>query len=133
MPGTARRISVQAMSRNAVGPNFLTLQVRDLERSRAFYRDLVGLPPGDSKVPTAAVFDTEPIQLAVRQATVDLDAVDKLGWGVVLWIKAEEPDRLAKELSAADVEITKPPCDGFCGREFQFRDPDGYELTIYEG
>jgi catechol 2,3-dioxygenase-like lactoylglutathione lyase family enzyme len=123
------------MSHNAIGPNFLTLQVRDLERARRFYTDVVGFTPAESKVPTAAVFATEPIRLALRQTSVDLDAVGegRLGWGVVLWIKAEDPDRLAKELAAADVTITKPPCDGFCGREFQFRDPDGYELTVYEG
>jgi catechol 2,3-dioxygenase-like lactoylglutathione lyase family enzyme len=123
------------MSHNAIGPHFLTLQVRDLERARRFYTEVVGFPPAESKVPTAAVFATEPIRLALRQASIDLDAVapDKLGWGVVLWIKAKDPDQLAKELAAYDVTITKPPCDGFCGREFQFRDPDGYELTVYEG
>jgi predicted enzyme related to lactoylglutathione lyase len=121
------------MSRNAIGPNFLTMQVRDLDRARSFYTDLVGFEPAESKVPTAAVFDTAPIRLALRQSTVDLDSVKKLGWGVVVWIKAEDPDKLAQRLNEAGVEITKPPCDGFCGREFQFRDPDGYELTVYEG
>ena len=101
--------------------------------SRRFYTEIVGLPPCDSKVPTAAVFDTEPIKLALRQTAIDLDSVPQLGWGVVLWIKALDPDRLAKELQAANVTLTKPPCDGFCGREFQFRDVDGYELTVYEG
>ncbi|MGO1051411.1 VOC family protein [Crossiella sp. CA198] len=118
---------------NAVGPNFLTLQVRDLERSKRFYTELVGFTPTESKVPTAVVLDTAPIKLALRQSAIDLDSVSELGWGVVLWIKAEDPDKLAKELAAEGVTITKPPCDGFCGREFQFKDPDGYELTIYEG
>ncbi|MFF8608450.1 VOC family protein [Streptomyces sp. NPDC015346] len=118
---------------NAIGPNFLTLQVRDVERSRRFYTDVVGFKETDSKVPTAAVLDTAPIKLALRQATIDLDSVPELGWGVVLWIKAEDPDGLAKIVAEQGVTITKPPCDGFCGREFQFKDPDGYELTVYEG
>ncbi|MYV53645.1 VOC family protein [Streptomyces sp. SID3212] len=118
---------------NVIGPNFLTLQVRDVERSRKFYTEVVGFKPTESKVPTAAVLDTEPIKIALRQATIDLDSVTELGWGVVLWIKANDPDKLAKQLAESDVTITKPPCDGFCGREFQFRDPDGYELTVYEG
>lgn len=120
------------MGNNAIGPDFLTLQVRDLDRARRFYTEVVGLTPTVSKVPTAAVFATAPIKLALRQATIDLDQVSSLGWGVVIWIKAEDPDGLAKHLEE-HVTITKPPCDGFCGREFQFRDPDGYELTVYEG
>ncbi len=122
------------MSGNAVGPNFLTLQVHDLERSRRFYTELLGLPPSTAPGPAnAAVFETRPIKLAVRQATIDLDAVSEVGWGVVVWIKAEDPDLLAKQLADAGVEISRPPCDGACGREFAFVDPDGYELTIYEG
>jgi predicted enzyme related to lactoylglutathione lyase len=121
------------VEQNAIGPDFLTLQVRDLERARRFYTEVVGFAPTESKVPTAAVFATSPIRLALRQATVDLDAAGGLGWGVVIWIKAEDPDRLAKRLEEQHVTITKPPCDGFCGREFQFRDPEGYELTVYEG
>nr|MDT0662547.1 VOC family protein [Micromonospora sp. DSM 115978] len=118
---------------NVVGPNFLTLQVRDLERSRAFYRDVVGFVPGESKAPNAAVFEADPINLALRQTSIDLDSVSQLGWGVVIWIKAKDPDGLAGHLQQHGVTLTKPPCDGFCGREFQFRDPDGYELTVYEG
>ncbi|MGN9908990.1 VOC family protein [Phytohabitans sp. LJ34] len=119
---------------NAVGPNFLTLQVRDLERSRRFYADLLGFKQEPvSKNPNAIVFETTPIKLALRRTTIDLDSVSQLGWGVVIWVHAEDPDRLAKDLAEQDITITKPPCDGYCGREFQFRDPDGYELTIYEG
>ncbi len=93
----------------------------------------MGLPAAGSKSPVAAVFDTEPIRFAVRRASVDLDAVEKPGWGVVLWIKAEDPDALCKQLEAVNVPITQQPCDGFCGREFVFEDPDGYQLTVYEG
>ncbi|NEE17750.1 VOC family protein, partial [Streptomyces sp. SID7499] len=40
---------------NAIGPNFLTLQVRDVERARRFYTEVVGFKETESKVPTAAV------------------------------------------------------------------------------
>ncbi|WP_158845602.1 VOC family protein [Saccharothrix deserti] len=122
------------MPTNAIGPNFLTLQVRDVERSLRFYTELMGFEPTESsKNPNAAVLDTKPIKLALRKSVIDLDAVSQLGHGVVIWIHAEDPDKLAAHLAEHDVTITKPPCDGFCGREFQFKDPDGYELTIYTG
>ncbi|GAB3210875.1 VOC family protein [Marinactinospora thermotolerans] len=118
---------------NVVGPDFLTLQVRDLERSTRFYTELVGFVTVPSKVPNAAVLGAEPIRIALRQATDDLDSVERLGWGIVVWIKAEDPDKLAERLRAEGVRIVKPLCDGSCGREFIFEDPDGYRITIYEG
>ncbi|TQN28301.1 glyoxalase/bleomycin resistance protein/dioxygenase superfamily protein [Haloactinospora alba] len=118
---------------NVVGPDFLTLQVRDLERSRRFYTDIVGFHTVPTKVPNAAVLGSEPIKVALRQATDDLDAVSKVAWGVVIWIKAEDPDKVAAKLAEHDVPIVKPLCDGSCGREFIFEDPDGYRITIYEG
>ncbi|MBM7773203.1 putative enzyme related to lactoylglutathione lyase [Actinokineospora baliensis] len=121
------------MPNNAIGPNFLTLQVRDLERAREFYTNTVGFTTTETAAPNAVVLDTQPIKIALRKAVIDLDSVPELGWGVVLWIKAEDPDKLAEVVASAGVTITKPPCDGFCGREFQFKDPDGYELTVYEG
>ncbi|WP_223839953.1 MULTISPECIES: VOC family protein [Saccharopolyspora] len=121
------------MSTNVVGPDFLTLQVRDLERARRFYTEVVGFSTVESKVPNAAVLGAEPIRIALRQATIDLDEVAKVGHGVVVWIKAENPDKLHAQLTSADVPISKPICDGSCGREFIFEDPDGYLITIYEG
>lgn len=118
---------------NVVGPDFLTLQVRDLERSRRFYTELVGFHTVPTKVPNAAVLGSTPIKVALRQATDDLDEVAKLAWGVVIWIKAEDPDKVAATLADNGVNIVKPLCDGACGREFIFEDPDGYRITIYEG
>ncbi|MDA2811409.1 VOC family protein [Nocardiopsis sp. RSe5-2] len=118
---------------NVVGPDFLTLQVRDLERSKRFYTELVGFTTVPSKVPNAAVLGAEPIKIALRQATDDLDAVDELAWGVVVWIKAQDPDKLAARMQEAGGPMVKPLCDGSCGREFIFQDPDGYRVTIYEG
>ena len=120
------------ITNNAVGVNFVTLQVRDLERSRRFYADVVGLPAKGEGPPNAAVFATEPIPMAVREASIDLDAVDAVGWGVVIWLKAVDPDALWERLSAAGVAIIEEPCDAACGRTFVFEDPDGYRITVHD-
>lgn len=117
---------------NAVGVNFMTLQVRDLEGSRRFYTDLVGLTPKDESPPNTAVFATEPIPMALREASIDLDAVETLGWGVVIWLKAVDPDALWERLSSAGVTIVEEPCDAACGRTFVFEDPDGYRITVHD-
>src|SRR3984893_10699593 len=72
------------------GPDFISLQVRDLERSAAFYEQYLGLKRSDAGPPHAVVFDTKPIAFAVRDvaAGVDLDAIAQPGQGMALWLHA---------------------------------------------
>jgi len=57
-----------------IGPDFIALQVRDLEVSKRFYTERVGLELADRSPPDAVVFDTKPIPFAIRKPLVDLDA-----------------------------------------------------------
>jgi catechol 2,3-dioxygenase-like lactoylglutathione lyase family enzyme len=69
----------------AIGPDFVALQVRDLDVSTRFYTERLGLTPAPAGPPGAVVFTTEPIPFAIREPAVDLDATSRLGWGVALW------------------------------------------------
>lgn len=115
----------------AVGPSFLALQVRDLQASADFYEQHLGLTRAAVSPPHAVVFDTHPVPFAVREPAVDLDAVDSLGWGVVLWLKVENADKIHDALAAHGVTIVTPPFDGPFGRTFAFADPDGYTVTLH--
>jgi catechol 2,3-dioxygenase-like lactoylglutathione lyase family enzyme len=75
-----------------LGPDFFSLQVRDLEASKKFYVDRLGLTVMQGP-PHAVVFDTKPIPFAIRDPLVDLDKVPQLGWGVALWLAADAPTR----------------------------------------
>ena len=59
------------------GPDFISLQVRDLERSAAFYEQYLGLKRSNAGPPHAVVFGTRPIAFAVRDAVAgtDLNAI----------------------------------------------------------
>ncbi len=114
-----------------IGPDFIALQVKDLEISKRFYVDRLGLKVAEHSPPAAVVFDTIPIPFAIRQPLVDLDASSHLGWGVSLWIAADDADALHRALADADVSIVAPPGDGPFGRFFMFRDPDGYTITAH--
>ena len=59
------------------GPDFVSLQVRDLDASRAFYETHLGLVRSPAGPPHAVVFTTTPIAFALRGLLpgTDLDAV----------------------------------------------------------
>ena len=115
------------------GPDFISLQVRDLERSAAFYEQHLGLTrqPGP---PHAVVYATEPIALALRDPMpgVDLDAVPQPGLGVSVWLHADDAQALHDRLVAAGTRIASDPVDGPFGRTFTFADPDGYLITVHD-
>jgi catechol 2,3-dioxygenase-like lactoylglutathione lyase family enzyme len=114
-----------------IGPDFVALQVRDLEASTRFYTERLGLTPAPAGPPGAVVFTTEPIPFAIREPAVDLDATSRLGWGVALWLKADDVDKLHDDLAAHGVPIATAPFDGPFGRTFAFADPDGYVVTLH--
>jgi predicted enzyme related to lactoylglutathione lyase len=114
-----------------IGPDFLALQVRDLDASKKFYMERLNLVPAERSPPDAVVFDTKPIPFAIRKPLVDLSA-SRLGWGVSLWLACDDIEVLHRDLTAAGVPIIAPMLDGPFGRFFSFRDPDGYGITAHQ-
>jgi len=113
-----------------LGPDFISLQVRNLIVSRTFYTDLLGFTIDERfNTPDFVLFDTNTIPLAIRSANVNLDEAPQPGWGVSLWIDCANVDELHAKLAAAGATVIKPPFDGPFGRTFVFADPDGYQIT----
>lgn len=118
----------------ATGPDFLSLQVRDLAASQTFYERYLGFERSPAGPPHAVVFTTTPIAFAVRDLVegVDLDAVAQPGLGVALWFHATGVDDIHEALVADGHPIVAPPIDGPFGRTFTFADPDGYHVTLHD-
>jgi predicted enzyme related to lactoylglutathione lyase len=116
-----------------VGPDFLALQVRDLQRAAAFYEQTLGIERAASSPPHAVVFATQPIPFAVRDPLpgTDLDR-GQPGLGVALWLRADDAQALHDRLVQHGVTILTEPVDGPFGRTFTLRDPDGYAITIHD-
>lgn len=116
------------------GPDFVSLQVRDLAASQAFYETFLGLVRSPAGPPHAVVFDTKPVAFAVRDR-VDGEAPDAAtspGAGIALWMHATDAQAIHDALVRAGHEIVAAPIDGPFGRTFTFADPDGYRITLHD-
>jgi predicted enzyme related to lactoylglutathione lyase len=116
------------------GPDFISLQARDLELSAAFYEQHLGLVRSQAGPPHAVVFETKPIAFALRDLVpgVDLDAVAQPGIGTAVWLHADDVQAIHDALVTAGTTIVSAPIDGPFGRTFTFADPDGYQITLHD-
>lgn len=116
------------------GPDFVSLQVRNLESSAAFYEHYLGLVRANAGPPHAVVFDTAPVAFAIRDIVpgVDLDAASQPGIGAAIWLHATGVQEIHDALVAEGTTIVSAPIDGPFGRTFTFADPDGYQITLHD-
>lgn len=116
------------------GPDFISLQVRDLNGSQAFYERYLGLVRSPAGPPHAVVFATAPIAFALRDVLPDsgLAAAPHPGVGVALWMLATDVQGIHDALVADGHSIVTAPIDGPFGRTFTFADPDGYHVTLHD-
>ncbi|KQP84558.1 glyoxalase [Aeromicrobium sp. Leaf291] len=116
------------------GPDFVALQVTDLEASATFYEERLGLTRAPVAPPGAVVFATSPVAFAVREPLPGLDVAavsPRPGAGVALWLASDDAQAVHDDLVAHEVEILQQPVDGPFGRTFTFADPDGYAVTVH--
>ncbi|MBM9463832.1 VOC family protein [Aeromicrobium sp. YIM 150415] len=116
------------------GPDFLSLQVRDLAASQAFYEHYLGLVRSPAGPPHAVVFETTPIAFALRDIIpgTDIASVDQPGIGTAIWLHATDTQAIHDALAADGHTIVADPFDGPFGRTFAFADPDGYQITLHD-
>lgn len=116
-----------------LGPDFISLQVRNFPASRAFYTEVLSLPVDERfDTPDFVLFDTNSIPFAITQAKVNLDEAPQPGLGIALWIDCDNVNELHATLQAKGATIITPPYDGPFGRTLVFADPDGYRITVNE-
>jgi len=118
----------------ATGPDFISLQVRDLSASQAFYEQYLGLVRSKSGPTHAVVFETTPIAFAVRDivAGSDLALVPQPGIGAAIWLHATDVQVIHDALVADGYTIVSAPINGPFGLTFTFADPDGYQITLHD-
>ncbi|MFI1996223.1 VOC family protein [Actinoplanes sp. NPDC020271] len=113
------------------GPDFISLQARDLAASQAFYERYLGLVRSPAGPPHAVVFATEPIAFALRDVVPGTDLTGP-GAGAAIWLHATDVQAIHDALAADGHTIVAAPIDGPFGRTFTFADPDGYRITLHD-
>jgi catechol 2,3-dioxygenase-like lactoylglutathione lyase family enzyme len=115
------------------GPDFISLQTRDLDASQAFYEQYLGLVRSAAGPPHAVVFETTPA-FALRDIVpgTDLSAVPQPGIGAAIWLHATDVQVIHDALAGDGHRIVSAPIDGPFGRTFTFADPDGYHVTLHD-
>jgi catechol 2,3-dioxygenase-like lactoylglutathione lyase family enzyme len=108
--------------------NHVTLIVRDLERSKAFYRGL-GLIQIVNTPPRYARF-----QLPEGESTFSLEVTgaEPATSSVELFFECDALDEKVAALKAAGIRFEQDPTDmHYLWREARLRDPDGYDIRLY--
>jgi catechol 2,3-dioxygenase-like lactoylglutathione lyase family enzyme len=116
------------------GPDFISLQVTDLDASQAFYERYLGLVRSPAGPPHAVVFTTTPIAFALRDVVpgTDIAGTPQPGIGAALWLHATDVQGIHDALVTDGHRIVTSPFDGPFGRTFAFADPDGYQVTLHD-
>ena len=100
----------------------------DLERSRAFYRDVLGLKSAGESGPSWANFALGDGSTLSLHAKTDLLAVRP--GSLQLGFSVENVDTFASDLAQLGVPVFQDPYDEPFGRVAVIGDPDGYPIQI---
>jgi catechol 2,3-dioxygenase-like lactoylglutathione lyase family enzyme len=116
------------------------LLVSDLERSVAFYRELLGRAPTNQDAQHAR-FDLDRISVTVHQDLAGSEASawhidpvpERRGWGVYLTFATDDLEHAFGRLAQIGAEILIPPrAAPWATRMLIAKDPDGYLLELSE-
>lgn len=115
--------------------NYAIILCNDIERMKAFYRELFAFPI-DSESETTLAFRAGSVIFSLRQRSRDYDGqgtrTDLPGLQFAFLVEAHEVDLCYQQLLASSVTIVDPPADQPRGhRTVYFTDPEGNLLEIY--
>jgi uncharacterized glyoxalase superfamily protein PhnB len=114
------------------------LNVEDVERSAQFYRELLGFEITndwkDAGRTKWAMLTSQGVRLMLNEAEHRTDGATRRARpdhaDVVLYVTVESADDLHRTLLAGGHAPSEVRTESYGLRQFELRDPDGYELAI---
>src|SRR5580658_5361764 len=107
----------------------LSIPVSDLQRSRAWYVETLGLKV-EFEVPdqrSVALNDSDGFAIFLQQVAAPI-AVN----GCALWFQVASVDATFAEWTARGVAFAHPPRKSFWGYGVELADPDGYLIRLWD-
>lgn len=127
---TAMAFHPQAYAQHAAAPNPLGMEVRhihiwvkDVERTKAFYRDKLGFPVANETPGAIVEFSGLWFGKWTGQGPIPTG-------GITIGIAAKSVDATYNGLKKRGVSIPNPPAAAHGEFAFMLKDPDGYEIEI---
>ncbi len=114
--------------------DFASLQVRDLEVSKAFYTNQLGFELDEMTNNQACIFkyNKGEASFAIRTPIGNIDGKE-LGVGVSLWFATDEKtEELQSRLLGKGVTLIGTINNTPFGKTLMVKDPDGYIITFLE-
>jgi len=113
---------------------FVSLQVRDLEASKAFYTTGLGFEASEMKNPAACIFkyNKGEASFAIRKPLADLEGKEP-GIGVSLWFAIDGMiEEFLTQLNEKKVPVLGGINETPFGKTIMVKDPDGYTITFLQ-
>jgi predicted enzyme related to lactoylglutathione lyase len=114
----------------------ITLLVSDMQRSKAFYTELLGFETVPEFSSPAGDFlflhsKTSGPNIALQDANVTTFGVPLARGGLMIGFVVEDADAVYRDWQARNVEITSEVGDIGAGHLFNAKDPDGNYIQVY--
>ena len=116
-------------------PDYIVVYVSDMQRSTAFYRDVLGLPMKFTS-PGWTEFNTGSVTLALHRASdtrpSEQPGRPPAGYAQLAFV-VDDLQALYETLKAQDVHFSLPPEKQVTGRTLAvMHDPDGFGITLQQ-
>ena len=123
-------MTTQTMTQTAGVTDYahMLLKVADIDRSRHFYKDLLGFTPRNAK----PLPDGRPFVPFLQGLALTSGGVEKSPQIDHIAFKAKDVPAIAKRLKAANVKFDRDLHDGIYGLTIYVYDPDGNMIELYD-
>lgn len=101
------------------------IRVQDVDRTKAFYRDKLGLKMNSERAGEMVQFDGGKLWFGKWRGTGTFTPGP-----IAIGIEADSVQAAYNMLKQRGVTISNPPTKESFGWSFTFRDPDGYEVEV---